>query len=989
MLKEKKNKYSIRKLSVGVGSVIIGFILCSPIYADTDAIKNELSNFVVSKYYAKDTDNDGIIDRYDREPEKWNVTDRDLRLFTELAYRTSDELTKIFNKDQAAIADFNSTKLLNVTDVSEIVNNWQFVKQIHQTNGFSATIFTNGREAVVSIAGTNDGNDGDDDIDIFNGAQPGQVNSLKEIVSALSEYDNYYLTGHSLGGYLAVYMAASYLYNNNQLKHVAVFNAPGIKDSWSWISGNLLHRTTTENSLKLTDELSAPKINNDADSRFSGEEGFIQPYSINGDTVGGLYYYGNTRWANQINNGSKHSSTNFFGTKKDENFKKWFSTGYRLDTPYITDDSDFDGLTDKDELAIGTDLNTIDTDNDGYGDKIELASGTDPLDASSFPKLSDFYYSAVTKGLTFKTPTEIQKNTLIGVAATALDTSFEALKDQIPILHPSEVVYTILNEPDDWSKIPGKYDVLLQAKYKDNSISNVFKLPITISLNQLREEYIDKINQLGNLTENEKNNFINQLSTNNESNFESILLAAINLNDGRTGIPETPTTGEEDESTNPTTPTEGETPTTGEEDEPSNPTTPTEETPTTGEEEEPTNPTTPAEGETPTAGEEVEPTNPTTPTEETPTTGEEEEPTNPTTPIEVETPTTGEEGEPTNPTTPTEGETPTAGEEVEPTNPTTPTEETPTTGEEEEPTNPTTPIEVETPTTGEEGEPSNPTTPTEGETPTTGEEGEPSNPTTPTEGETPTTGEEGEPTNPTTPTEGETPTTGEEGEPTNPTTPTEGETPTTGEEDESTNPTTPTEGETPTTGEEVEPTNPTTPTESETPTAGEEEEPTNPTTPTEGETPTTGEEDEPSNPTTPTESETPTAGEEEEPTNPTTPTEGETPTTGEEGEPTNPTTPTEGETPTTGEEDEPSNPTTPTEGETPTTGEGIEESNKAIVVDVQSSNSSVESIQTVDKISNKQSSLLPKTGYQKGNSLILGITSLLISILIFFKRKNH
>ena len=929
MLKEKKNKYSIRKLSVGVGSVIIGFILCSPIYADTNAIKNELSNFVVSKYYAKDTDNDGIIDRYDREPEKWNVTDRDLRLFTELAYRTSDELTKIFNKDQAAIADFNSTKLLNVTDVAEIVNNWQFVKQIHQTNGFSATIFTNGREAVVSIAGTNDGNDADDDIDIFNGAQPGQVNSLKEIVSALSEYDNYYLTGHSLGGYLAVYMAASYLYNNDHLKHVAVFNAPGIKDSWSWISGNLLHRTTTENSLKLTDELSAPKINNDADSRFSGEEGFIQPYSINGDTVGGLYYYGNTRWNNQVNSGSKHSSTNFFGTKKDENFKQWFSTGYRLDTPYITDDSDFDGLTDKDELAIGTDLNTIDTDNDGYGDKIELASGTDPLDASSFPKLNDFYYSAVTKGLTFKTPTEIQKNTLIGVAATALDTSFEALKDQIPILHPSEVVYTILNEPDDWSKIPGKYDVLLQAKYKDNSISNVFKLPITISLNQLREEYVDKINQLGNLTENEKNNFINQLSTNNESNFESILLAAINLNDGRTGIPETPTMGEEDEPTNPTTPTEGETPTTGEEGEPTNPTTPTEgEIPTTGEEGEPTNPTTPTEGETPTTGEEDEPTNPTTPTEgETPTTGEEDEPSNPTTPTEGETPTTGEEGEPTNPTTPTEGETPTMGEEGEPTNPTTPTEgETPTAGEEDEPTNPTTPTE-ETPTTGEEDEPTNPTTPTEGETPTTGEEGEPSNPTTPTE-ETPTTGEEGEPTNPTTPTEGETPTTGEEVEPTNPTTPTE-ETPTTGEEDESTNPTTPTEGETPTTGEE------------------------------------------------------------DEPTNPTTPTEGETPTTGEEGEPTNPTTPTEGETPTMGEEGEPTNPATSTESETPTAGEDTEESNKAIVVDVQSSNSSVESIQTVDKISNKQLSLLPKTGYQKGNSLILGITSLLISMLIFFKRKNN
>lgn len=544
MFKEKNNKYGIRKLSVGVGSIVIGLVISSPIYADTNDIKSELSNFVSTKYYGTDTDNDGIIDKYDKDPLKWNVTDRDLRLFTELAYRSSDELTKIFNEDQTAIADFNSAKLLNVTDVSEITSDWHFVKQINHDNGFSASIFSNGRDAVVAIAGTNDANDTDDDLNIFNGAQPGQVNNIREIVDELSAYDNYYLTGHSLGGYLAVYLASSYLYNNEHLKHVAVFNAPGIKDSWSWISGNLFHRTTSANSVKLTDKFAAPTISNDEDSRNLSTEGFIQPYGINGDTVAGLYYYGNTRWNDRINSGSKHSSTNFFGTKQDENFKKWFSTGYRLDAPYLSADSDFDGLTDKDELAIGTDLNSIDSDNDGYGDKIELASGTNPLDASSSPKLNEFYYSAVTKGLTFKTPSEIQKNTLLSVAATTLDVYFENYKNQIPVLQSSEVTYSILNEPTDWKEIPGEYDLLLQARYKDNSLSNVFKLPIKIVLNQLRDEYKEKITNLSNLTESEKTDFINELNAVDAATFDEILLAATNLNESRTVAPDNPTTEE-------------------------------------------------------------------------------------------------------------------------------------------------------------------------------------------------------------------------------------------------------------------------------------------------------------------------------------------------------------------------------------------------------------------------------------------------------------
>ena len=52
----------------------------------------------------------------------------------------------------------------------------------------------------------------------------------------------------------------------------AVFNAPGIKDSWSWISGKLEHRLAAENSKILSKEF----YTNDADSRVTILEHKIQ-----------------------------------------------------------------------------------------------------------------------------------------------------------------------------------------------------------------------------------------------------------------------------------------------------------------------------------------------------------------------------------------------------------------------------------------------------------------------------------------------------------------------------------------------------------------------------------------------------------------------------------------------------------------------------------------------------------------------------------------
>lgn len=62
------------------------------------------------------------------------------------------------------------------------------------------------------------------------------------------------------------------------------------------------------------------------------------------------------------------------------------------------DDYDKDGLTNGQELALGTDLRLKDTDGDGVDDGLEMTEGTDPLDNASS--------STVLLSLTFRTPLE-------------------------------------------------------------------------------------------------------------------------------------------------------------------------------------------------------------------------------------------------------------------------------------------------------------------------------------------------------------------------------------------------------------------------------------------------------------------------------------------------------------------------------------------------------------------------------------------------------
>lgn len=367
-MSEKMKKIFLPLLILAFG--LVGY----NVQAQEENSSNELN---VAQHYQLDSDGDGVIDMFDKQPTKWNVSDRDLRFFMELAYRSNEELIAIFSGDEAMINRFNQEKLLGAADVRELTQHWHYELQMNEDDGFSASFFSNGSQVVVAFRGTNDGADYDDDTRLFMALQPGQVRNLKEVLGIIAPYSEYYLTGHSLGGYLAQYLASRDLIGNPKYVHSAIFNTPGI--SASFFSG-VEHWQTAKNK----DLLVRIRMINDVDSRHVFDTYKSQPYGIHGDSIAGYTMYANTRWLNQVNSGSKHSSTNFVATRFNEALKEHFTVGYRMDKIYEALDSDGDGLKDREELHLGTDPKKVDSDADGYDDYVELLHNTLPFDVTSY-----------------------------------------------------------------------------------------------------------------------------------------------------------------------------------------------------------------------------------------------------------------------------------------------------------------------------------------------------------------------------------------------------------------------------------------------------------------------------------------------------------------------------------------------------------------------------------------------------------------------------
>lgn len=227
---------------------------------DHDGIKNKDELYVYNKngkeylgYYShpllEDSDGDGLLDNEDDHKKQWYVTDRDAVLFMELSYRNDDYIKKILdhkNRFPYLYLERQEYKMMH----NELAPFWKMKKSYHTDNGMDAVLFEtksdlpylkDGSVQMLAIRGTklytsSDINDLTNDFVLFGGNQPTQVNDIRKVFEELakdSSITNLYITGHSLGGYLAQIAAVEAYqkyptFYENVLKKVTTFNAPKI-----------------------------------------------------------------------------------------------------------------------------------------------------------------------------------------------------------------------------------------------------------------------------------------------------------------------------------------------------------------------------------------------------------------------------------------------------------------------------------------------------------------------------------------------------------------------------------------------------------------------------------------------------------------------------------------------------------------------------------------------------------------------------------------
>lgn len=227
---------------------------------DHDGIKNKDELYVYNKngkeylgYHShpllEDSDGDGLLDNEDDHKKQWYVTDRDAVLFMELSYRNDDYIKKILdhkNRFPYLYLERQEYKMMH----NELAPFWKMKKSYHTDNGMDAILFEtksdlpylkDGSVQMLAIRGTklytsSDINDLTNDFVLFGGNQPTQVNDIRKVIEELakdSSITNLYITGHSLGGYLAQIAAVEAYqkyptFYENVLKKVTTFNAPKI-----------------------------------------------------------------------------------------------------------------------------------------------------------------------------------------------------------------------------------------------------------------------------------------------------------------------------------------------------------------------------------------------------------------------------------------------------------------------------------------------------------------------------------------------------------------------------------------------------------------------------------------------------------------------------------------------------------------------------------------------------------------------------------------
>ena len=250
-------------------------------YTDDDYLSNKEELYIYEKNGKKyvgynshplleDTDGDGIIDSDEKPDEKlkWNVSERDMIMFMELAYRDDKYIDRVLDhKRPLTEAELYKKKGESKPRYEYMMMNrelgpyWERKKSYHTSSGLDAVLFEtksdflylpNGTAQVLAFRGTSDSKDIGADITLGTGSNPKQAIEAEEIMRELAKdksVTNLYLTGHSLGGYLvqrAMVEAYQLAYSdsrvmstkeqlayrnfyNNVLKKGTTFNAPKVR----------------------------------------------------------------------------------------------------------------------------------------------------------------------------------------------------------------------------------------------------------------------------------------------------------------------------------------------------------------------------------------------------------------------------------------------------------------------------------------------------------------------------------------------------------------------------------------------------------------------------------------------------------------------------------------------------------------------------------------------------------------------------------------
>lgn len=286
--------------------------------SDGDGLKNSEELYTYTKYgrtyygykshpLIKDTDGDGLDDKDDKNPRRWDISPRDMALFMELAYREDNYVNKVLDDKHELTEiykDRNEYKLMH----NELAPYWKVKKTYHESDGFDAVLFENVNPEypfieqngvqVLGIRGTQGAKDASLDLKLFFGGEISQATTTEKLMDELNNnhlVSNLYVTGHSLGGYLTeralVYAKRK---NYDWFTKAYTFNAPKIKGS--------VFRPSMKKRAEELNELT--------------KKGYAEHYATKKDTL--ISFIGHVDGAKIIDTGNNgHSSRNFLDKKMD------------------------------------------------------------------------------------------------------------------------------------------------------------------------------------------------------------------------------------------------------------------------------------------------------------------------------------------------------------------------------------------------------------------------------------------------------------------------------------------------------------------------------------------------------------------------------------------------------------------------------------------------------------------------------------------------